>query len=71
LHRHHREATLVHGAIPIKKVALMQLVGRNISGADADRWGIISRAVDPTAHVESYLNSQKGGPNLEYKRPDV
>jgi hypothetical protein len=28
-------------------------------------------AVDPTAHVESYLNSQKGGPNADYKRPDV
>jgi enoyl-CoA hydratase/carnithine racemase len=121
-------STLVHGAIPIKKVALMQLVGRNISGTEADRWGIVSQAVpaaeleatvtaiareiaarhlaplehskitvqmgrdlslsqaiqldqlvsarmrrvmDPTQHVESYLQSQKGGPNLEYKRPDV
>jgi enoyl-CoA hydratase/carnithine racemase len=121
-------STLVHGAIPIKKVALMQLVGRNISGAEADRWGIISQALpaadlettvtsiareiasrhlaplehakiavqmgrdlslsqaiqldqlvsarmrrvmDPTAHLDSYLQSQKGGPNLEYKRPDV
>jgi hypothetical protein len=27
--------------------------------------------MDPTQHVESYLKSQKGGPNLEYKRPDV
>jgi enoyl-CoA hydratase/carnithine racemase len=121
-------STLVHGGIPIKKVALMQLVGRNISGEEADRWGIISQAMpaaeledtvtgiareiaarhlaplehskitvqmgrdlslsqaiqldqlvaarmrrvlDPTAHVETYLKSQKGGPNLEYKRPDV
>ena len=121
-------STLVHGGIPIKKVALMQLVGRNISGADADRWGIISQALpvaeleatvtsiareiasrhlaplehakitvqmgrdltlsqaiqldqlvsarmrrvmDPTAHADSYLQSQKGGLNLEYKRPDV
>ena len=121
-------STLVHGAIPLKKVALMQLVGRNISGAEADRWGIVSQALppaelettvtaiareiserhlaplehskitvqmgrdlslsqaiqldnlvaarmrrvlDPTAHVETYLQSQKGGPNLEYKRPDV
>jgi enoyl-CoA hydratase/carnithine racemase len=121
-------STLVHGGIPIKKVALMQLVGRNISGAEADRWGIVSQAMpaaelettvtgiareiaarhlaplehakitvqmgrdlslsqaiqldqlvsarmrrvmDPTAHVETYLQSQKGGPNLEYKRPDV
>ena len=120
-------STLVHGAIPIKKVALMQLVGRNISGREADDWGIISQSlpaaeleattvgiareiasrhlaplehskitmqmgrdlslsqaieldqlvgarmratIDPTSHVESYLNSQKGGPNLDYKRPD-
>jgi len=121
-------STLVHGGIPIKKVALMQLVGRNISGAEADRWGIISQAlaaaelevtvpgvgreiaarhlaplehakitvqmgrdlslsqaiqldqlvgarlrqsIDPTADIESYLQSQKGGPNPDYKRPDV
>ena len=121
-------STLVHGAIPIKKVALMQLVGRNISGAEADRWGIISQALpaaelettvtgiareiaarhpaplehakitvqmgrdlslsqaiqldqlvaarmrrvmDPTELVDSYLQSQKGGPNREYTRPDV
>jgi enoyl-CoA hydratase/carnithine racemase len=121
-------STLVHGGIPIKKVTLMQLVGRNISGEEADRWGVISQAlptaelestvtgiarelgtrhlgplehskitvqmgrdlsvsqaiqldqlvsarmrryVDPTEHVENYLKSQKGGPNLEYKRPDV
>jgi enoyl-CoA hydratase/carnithine racemase len=121
-------STLVHGAIPLKKVALMQLVGRNISGTEADRWGVISqavpvadlettvtgvareiaarhlaplehakitvqmgrdlslsqaiqldqlvsarmrRAMDPTEHVENYLKSQKGGPNLTYKRPDV
>ena len=44
-------STLVHGAIPIKKVALMQLVGRNISGEEADRWGIISQAV-PAAELE-------------------
>ena len=45
-------STLVHGGIPIKKVALMQLVGRNISGAEADRWGIVSQAV-PAAELES------------------
>ena len=107
---------------------MMQLVGRNISGAEADRLGIVShsvpaaelesttvevareiasrhlaplehakiavqmgrdlslsqaiqldqlvgarlrRVMDPTQHLESYLKSQKGGPNLEYKRPDV
>jgi enoyl-CoA hydratase/carnithine racemase len=121
-------STLVHGGIPLKKVALMQLVGRNITGEEADRWGVISqsmpaatleptvtsiareiaarhlaplehakitvqmgrdlslsqaiqldplvaarmrRVMDPTAHVDSYLQSQRGGPNLDYKRPDV
>ena len=28
-------------------------------------------AMDPTGDVDSYLDSQKGGPNLSYKRPDV
>lgn len=121
-------STLIHGGIPIKKVAWLQLVGRNISGTEAERFGIVSqtvpaaeleatvmdiargiaarhlaplehskitvqmgrdlslsqaialdqlvgqrlrRAVDPTGDVEGYLKSQKGGPNLSYKRPDV
>jgi enoyl-CoA hydratase/carnithine racemase len=121
-------STLIHGGIPIKKVAWLQLVGRNISGVEAERFGIVSqtvpaaalestvmeiargiaarhlaplehskitvqmgrdlslsqaialdqlvgqrlrRAVDPTGDVEGYLKSQKGGPNLSYKRPDV
>jgi enoyl-CoA hydratase/carnithine racemase len=121
-------STLMHGSIPMKKVTLMQLVGKNISGEEADRWGVISqsmplaeledtvteiardigdrhlaplehskitvqmgrdlsvsqaiqldqlvgqrlrRAMDPLGDVESYLESQKGGPNLKYKRPDV
>jgi len=121
-------STLLHGRIPIKKLALMQLVGRNISGKEADQLGVVSLSVplaelesttvkiareiasrhlaplehakiavqvgrdlslsqaiqldqlvgarlrqsmDPTADVEAYLQSQKGGPNLDYKRPDV
>ena len=121
-------STLMHGSIPMKKVTLMQLVGKNISGEEADRWGVISqsmplaeledtvteiardigdrhlaplehskitvqmgrdlsvsqaiqldqlvgqrlrRAMDPLGDVESYLESQKGGPNPKYKRPDV
>lgn len=31
----------------------------------------LAKAVDATSDVESYLQSQKGGPNLGYKRPDV
>jgi enoyl-CoA hydratase/carnithine racemase len=121
-------STLLNGRIPIKKVTLMQLVGHNISGAEADRIGVVSMSVpaaeleastigiareiasrhlaplehakiavqigrdlslsqaiqldqlvgarlrssmDPTGDIESYLESQKGGPNPGYKRPDV
>ncbi len=121
-------STLVHGGIPLKKVALMQLVGRNLSGQEADDLGIVSqavpageleatttqaafeiasrhlaplehakitvqmgrdlslsqsiqldqlvgerlrRAMDPTGDVDAYLESQKGGPNVTYKRPDL
>jgi hypothetical protein len=31
----------------------------------------LRQTMDPTGDVESYLQSQKGGPNLKYKRPDV
>jgi hypothetical protein len=31
----------------------------------------MSLAVDPLGHVENYLDSQKGGTNMEYTRPDV
>jgi enoyl-CoA hydratase/carnithine racemase len=121
-------STLIHGRIPIKKVALIQLLGRNLSGTEADRLGIVSQALpaaelestvsaiareiasrhlatlehakiamqmdrdlslsqaiqmdmlvgarmksamDPTGDVDSYLQSQKGGPNTGYKRPDI
>jgi enoyl-CoA hydratase/carnithine racemase len=121
-------STLLHGGLPIKKLAHIALVGRNISGREADALGIVSqavpadqleqhtvgiareiasrhlaplehhkitvqmgrdlslaqaialdqlvgqrmrRAMDPLDDVESYLESQKGGPNASYKRRDV
>jgi trans-feruloyl-CoA hydratase/vanillin synthase len=121
-------STLLHGGLPVKKLAHIALVGRNITGKEADALGIISqavpadelerftigiareiasrhlaplehhkitvqmgrdltisqaiqldqlvgqrmrRAMDPLGDVESYLKSQKGGPNPVYKRPDV
>ncbi len=121
-------STLMHGGLPLKKLAYLQIVGRNISGAEADRLGIVSmvspaneleimttdiaceiasrhlaplehskitvqmgrdmtmsqalqvdqlvgqrmrRAMDPLEDIESYLESQKGGPNTRYKRPDA
>ena len=121
-------ATLMHGGLPLKKLAHIAVLGRNFSGQEASELGIASqafpadaletettaiareislrhlaalehhkiavqlgrdmsvsqaiqidqlvgqrlrRAMDPLGDVESYLKSQKGGPNLEYKRPDV
>jgi enoyl-CoA hydratase/carnithine racemase len=121
-------ATLLHSGLPVKKFALIALVGQNITGKEADALGIISqavpaeqleahtvaiareiasrhlaplehhkitvqmgrdlslsqaialdqlvgarlrRAMDPLGDVEGYLKSQKGGANLNYKRPDV
>jgi enoyl-CoA hydratase/carnithine racemase len=121
-------STLLHSGLPVKKLAHIALVGRNISGKEADTLGIVSqavpadrlealtvgiareiasrhlaplehhkiavqmgrdlslsqaieldqlvgqrlrRAMDPLDDVEAYLKSQKGGPNLSYKRPDV
>ena len=31
----------------------------------------LRRVMDPLGDVEGYLKSQKGGANLNYKRPDV
>ncbi len=121
-------ATLLHGGVPVKKLAHIALVGRNFFGAEAMDLGVVSqavpadeleahtntiaheialrhlaalehhkiavqlgrdvsisqaiqvdqlvgqrlrRAMDPLGDVESYLQSQKGGPNVAYKRPDV
>lgn len=121
-------STLFHAQIPVKKAAFIALTAQNVSGAEADRLGLVSlavpekeleattnriareiasrhlaplqhhkiavqmgrnlslpeaikldqlvgarqaRTVDPTADVDAFLKSQKGGPNLDYKRPDV
>lgn len=121
-------STLMKGGLPLKKLAYLQIVGRNISGVEADQLGIVSmvspaaeledmttgiaceiasrhlvplehakitvqlgrdltmsqalqvdqlvgqrmrRAMDPLGDIDSYLKSQKGGPNPTYKRPDV
>ena len=121
-------STLLHSGLPVKKLALIALGGRNVSGKEADALGIVSqavpsetleehtiavardiasrhlaplechkitvqmgrdlslsqaiqldqlvgqrlrRAMDPLGDVEGYLKSQKGGANLNYRRPDV
>jgi enoyl-CoA hydratase/carnithine racemase len=120
-------AALFHAGVPFKKIALLQLSGRNLSGTEADQIGLVSAAVepselepftltlareiasrhpavlahakiavqlgrdlplpaaievdrlvtarlrsamDPTATVSDYLQSQKGGTNTGYRRPD-
>jgi enoyl-CoA hydratase/carnithine racemase len=121
-------STLFHAGVPMKKAALIQLSGKNLSGAEADRLGLVSMAVDeaelenvtmklaeeiasrhpaalasakiavqmgrdlslpeamrldqlvgarqrlmvdPLGKVEEYLSSQKGGPNVSYRRSDL
>lgn len=61
-------STLIHGGIPIKKVALMQLVGDNVTGEEADRWGIISKAI-PSANLETYVTDVAKGIALRHLAP--
>lgn len=121
-------STLFHAQIPIKKAALIALSAENISGAEADRLGLVSMSVpaadlettttalacriasnhlaplqhhkiavqmgrnlslkeairmdqivgerqfidiDPTADVDGWLKSQKGGPKTGYQHPAI
>ena len=48
-------STLFHAQIPLKKAALIALTARNISGADADRLGLVSLSV-PAAELEDKTN---------------
>jgi len=51
--------TLFHSGIPIKQAFLIQLTGRNLSGADAARMGLVSQAV-PWAERETAVNTLVG-----------
>jgi len=46
-------STLLHGGLPVKKLAHIALVGRNITGQEADALGIISQAV-PAGELEKF-----------------
>ena len=120
-------STLFHTGIPFKTAFYLQLTGRNLSGAEAEKSGLVSKVVpekeliqfvkelaleiasrdsvplehakiaaymemdlefsqalkiddlvihrmrhysDPLSDVEGYLESQKGGSNLGYTKPD-
>ena len=70
-----REIAARHLA-PLEHAKITVQMGRDLSVSQAIQLDQLvgarmRRAMDPTKHVENYLKSQKGGPNLEYKRPDV
>ena len=46
-------ATLLHSGLPVKKLSLIALGGKNVSGKEADALGIISQAV-PAAELEAH-----------------
>ena len=48
-------STLFHAQIPLKKAALIALSARNVSGAEADRLGLVSMSVPP-ADLEAKTN---------------
>ncbi len=56
-------STLIHGRIPIKKVALIQLLGRNLSGIEADRLGLVSQAFagDPIGYAGGRAHEERHG----------
>ena len=61
---------------PLEHAKITVQMGRDLSLSQAIQLDqLVSarmrRVMDPTADVSSYLQSQKGGPNLEYKRPDI
>ena len=61
-------------AVPIKKVALIQLVGRNLSGIEADRLGIISRRCRPTeleAHDDRHRARNRLAPPGAARTPKI
>jgi enoyl-CoA hydratase/carnithine racemase len=48
-------STLIHAGIPIKKVSYMALIGRNLTGEEADKLGIVSLSV-PSAELETRVD---------------
>ena len=44
-------STLMKGGLPLKKLAYLQIVGRNITGIEADQFGIVSM-VSPADELE-------------------
>jgi enoyl-CoA hydratase/carnithine racemase len=64
-------STLFHAQIPLKKAALIALTARNISGADADRLGLVSLSVPaPLQHHKIAVQMGRDLPLKEAIRLD-
>ena len=48
--------SLFHGGIPIKKAFYISLTGRNLTGAEAERVGLVSQVV-PEKELDSYVDT--------------
>ena len=48
--------SLFHGGIPIKKAFYISLTGRNLTGAEAERVGLVSQVV-PENELDSYVET--------------
>jgi enoyl-CoA hydratase/carnithine racemase len=48
--------SLFHGGIPIKKAFFISLTGRNLTGTEAERIGLVSQVV-PEADLDSYVET--------------
>ena len=53
-------SALLHGQIPVKKLTYIQLVGKNLTGAEADRMGIVSQSVPAAALEATTLDIARG-----------
>ena len=52
-------SNLFHSGIPKKKAAMIQFLGDNLSGAEADRTGLVSRSVE-AAELEAFTRNPRG-----------
>jgi len=51
-------STLLHSGLPVKKLSLIALGGRNISGKEADALGIVSQSV-PAGNLEEHTSQSR------------
>jgi enoyl-CoA hydratase/carnithine racemase len=64
-------STLLHSGLPIKKLAHLALVGRNISGREADALGIISKRFPPSGSRITPSASRGKSPRGVWRRSSI